>query len=87
MFTCKDAENACSTSNIHHYLILEKLRIFGNSFHVGLGSDCVFEHLLMDGEMWVAVKVVVFVFDVAYVGFGILILTVDCDLFWLVLHT
>lgn len=41
----------------------------------------------MDGEMWIAVEVVVFVFDVAYVGFGILILRVDCDLFWLVLHT
>jgi hypothetical protein len=45
------------------------MRVFHDGIHVGLGADGVFEHFLMDGEMGVAVKIVVGVFDVSDIRF------------------
>jgi hypothetical protein len=42
--------------------------VIHDGIHVGLGADGIFEHFLMDGEMRVAVKIVVGIFDVADIG-------------------
>jgi len=49
--TSEDTENTSSTSNIQDNLIFEKMRVVHDGIHVGSGSDCVFEHFLVNGEM------------------------------------
>ena len=67
--TSKDTENASPTSNIQDNLILEEMRVVHDGIHVGSGSDGVLEHFLVNGEMRVAVKVVIRIFDIANIGF------------------
>ena len=43
------------------------MRVVHDRVHVGLGADGVLEHFLMDGEVRVAVEVVVGVLDVAHI--------------------
>lgn len=64
MRTCEYAENARSTTNIQHDLILEMFRTVEDGIHVGLGAYCILEHILMDGEVRIAIEVVVGVLDI-----------------------
>ena len=43
------------------------MRVVHDRVHVGLSADSVLEHFLMDGEVRVAVEVVVGVLDIAHV--------------------
>ena len=83
--TCKDAENAGSASDIKDDFVFEEMRVIHDGIHVGLGADGVFEHFLMDGEMRVAVKIVVGIFDVADIGLlvvGEMVLDCFSGFFW-----
>jgi hypothetical protein len=67
--TCKYAEHSGATSNVKDYFILKKLRIVHDSMHVSFGSDCVLKHFFVDGEVRVAVKIVVGILNISDIGF------------------
>lgn len=68
MFTCEYAEDAGATADIEYNFILEEVWVEGDGSHISFGPDCIFEHFLMNGEVRVAVEIVVFVLDIAHVG-------------------
>jgi hypothetical protein len=55
----KDTENASASTDIEDDLVLEVLGVALNRISVGVGTDLVLQHLLVDVEVGVAAEVVV----------------------------
>lgn len=66
--TCEYAEDAGAASDIEDDFVLEEFWVEGDCAHVGLGPDGVFEHFFVNGEVGIAIEVVVIIFDVAHEG-------------------
>lgn len=64
LLTCEDTQNASATPNIQNNLVLEQMFILHDSILICFGTDGVLQHFLVDGEVGVAIEVVIRVFDV-----------------------
>ena len=64
------AQDGCTASDVQHDLVLEQVRVVVYRVSVGLCADFVFQHLLVDAVVVVAVEVVRFA--VRHAGHGVI---------------
>lgn len=70
--TCKDAKNPCPAADVKNNFVLEQMWVVHDGVHVGSSSNRVLEHFLMNRKVRIAVKVVIWIFDISDIGFFLL---------------